>query len=216
MTVDVSVYGGSFTDNEMEVYYIFDPEYISINRNSVPKNIQVPLLIETNFFWQNNDPDRFYKYANFTCKFTVGDEVKVTQGRMEKVPLGSFYTADTKENLPTHIICPSAKTNGKGVGRLQISPNGVDYTGEGFTFEFTDPADIYRIAPQSGPKENDSRVKLIGGGFKESKDTVYAKIGNFELEPIAKDQIVMKLWSQEEYLSSMMMNKEDLRTFRAV
>ena len=45
---------------------------------------------------------------------------------------------------------------------------------------------------------------------------MYAKVGNFELEPIAKDQIVMKLWSQEEYLSSMMMNKEDLRTFRAV
>ena len=45
---------------------------------------------------------------------------------------------------------------------------------------------------------------------------VYAKVGTFDLEPIAKEQIVQRLWSQEEYLSSMMMNKDDLRTFRLV
>ena len=76
-TVDVSVYGGQFTDNKIEVYYIYDPEYISINRESVPRNLQVPLLIETNFFWDNNDPDLFFKYANFTCKsvFDIFEQV---------------------------------------------------------------------------------------------------------------------------------------------
>ena len=187
IAVDVSVYGGVFTDNKIEVYYIYDPEYISINRESVPRNLQVPLLIETNFFWDNNNPELFFKYANFTCRSTVGDEVKVTQGRMESIPIGTGYGDGTNVVLPTHIICPSAKMNNKGVGKIHISPNGQDYTGEGFTFEYTDFTDIFRIAPQSGPKENESRVKLVGGGFKQSKETVYAKIGNFDLEPIAKD-----------------------------
>jgi hypothetical protein len=97
-----------------------------------------------------------------------------------------------------------------------VSPNGQDYATEGFHFEFTDEVDIYRIAPQSGPKQTESRVKLIGGGFKQATDVVYAKIGTFDLEPIAKEQIINKLWSQEEYLSSMLMTNDDLRTFRAV
>ena len=51
ITVEVSVYGNNFTENDIEVYYIYDPEYKKVNRNSVPRNMQVPLLIETNFFW---------------------------------------------------------------------------------------------------------------------------------------------------------------------
>ena len=78
MTVEVSVYGGVFTDNKIEVYYIYDPEYLSINRASVPRNLQVPLMIETNFHWDNNNVEQFIKYSNFTCKFTIGNEVKVT------------------------------------------------------------------------------------------------------------------------------------------
>ena len=78
MTVDVAVYGGQFTDNKLEVYYIYDPEYLSINRDSVPRNLQVPLMIETNFHWDNNNAEQFFKYSNFTCKFTVGNQVKVT------------------------------------------------------------------------------------------------------------------------------------------
>ena len=39
MTVEVSVYGSSFTDNDIEVYYIYDPEYKKVNRNSVPRNL---------------------------------------------------------------------------------------------------------------------------------------------------------------------------------
>ena len=49
MTVETSVYENNFTENEIEVYYIYDPDYKSINRNSVPANLQVPLIIETDF-----------------------------------------------------------------------------------------------------------------------------------------------------------------------
>jgi hypothetical protein len=134
---------------------------------------------------------------------------------MESMPLGASYHTG-KDLLPTHVICSTPKINKTGMAKLHISPNGQDYLGEGFPFEFTPPTDIYRIAPQSGPKENESRVKLIGGGWKESKDTVYAKIGNFDLQPINKDKVVNSLWSQEEYLGSMLMTKNDLRLFRMV
>ena len=38
-TVEVSSGGNSFTENHIEVYYIEDPDFISINRNSVPQNL---------------------------------------------------------------------------------------------------------------------------------------------------------------------------------
>ena len=167
MAVDVSVYGGVFTDNKIEVYYIYDPEYLSINRDSVPRNLQLPLMIETEFHWDNNDIEKFMKYSNFTCKFTVGDSVKITQGRMERIPIGSGYENNRKQlALPTHIICPSAKFDVTGKGRIQISPNGQDYVSEGFSFEYTEVVDIARIAPQSGPKDETGKVKLVGIGFK--------------------------------------------------
>ena len=58
-TVEVSVYGNSFTENNIEVYYINDPDFISINRNSVPKNLQVPIIIRTNFHWDRNSYEMF-------------------------------------------------------------------------------------------------------------------------------------------------------------
>ena len=74
MTVEVSVYGSSYTENGIEVHYIYDPEYKSVNRNAIPRNLEVPLLIDTNFYWDNNDKEMFQKHANFTCRFTLGDK----------------------------------------------------------------------------------------------------------------------------------------------
>ena len=216
MTVDVSVYGSSFTDNEIEVYYIYDPEFQKVNRNSVPKNMQVPLLIETKFYWEKNDKEMFAKYSNFTCRFTIGELQITTQGRMETLPLGSSYARNgEKAPLPDHVVCPSPKMNITGLGKLEVSANGVDYEGSGFPFEFLEPADIYRIAPQSGPKDSASHVKVIGGGLKANCQ-LYVKQGNFVLEPIFREQVQQAIWNQKEYLDSMLMNATDLTKFKAV
>ncbi len=99
--------------------------------------MQVPLLIETNFFWQNNDREMFFKYSNFTCRFTLGETQIVTSGRMESLPLGSSYPKNgEKSPLPDHVVCPSPKFNITGLGKLEVSANGVDYDGAGFPFEF--------------------------------------------------------------------------------
>lgn len=49
--LEVSVYNSTYTENGIELYYIYDPEFETINRESAPRNIQVPLQIKTNFFW---------------------------------------------------------------------------------------------------------------------------------------------------------------------
>ena len=76
----------------------------------------------------------------------------ITQGRMETMPLGSQYLEDIDKPLPSHVICPSPKWIRKGKGILEISVNGVDYLGNFFIFESTDPADLDRVVPLSGPK----------------------------------------------------------------
>ena len=202
MTVETSVYENNFTENEIEVYYIYDPDYKSINRNSVPANLQVPLIIETDFHWNNNDKETFRKHANFTCRFTVGDKQSVTHGRMETLPIGSSYAKNGESTpLPDHIVCPSAKMTVHGAGKIEISANGVDYDGQGFPFEFQEPADLFRIAPQSGPKETGGKIKIIGGGL-TSTSQLYTKIGNYKLEPIHREKVTQQIWSLDEYLES--------------
>ena len=73
-TVEASVFGNQFTENQIEVYYIYEPEFISINRNSVPRNLQVPIIVTTNFFWDKNLYEMFYYNANFTCRYVIGDD----------------------------------------------------------------------------------------------------------------------------------------------
>jgi hypothetical protein len=104
---------------------------------------------------------------------------------------------------------------GHGHGKMEISANGVDYDGTGFPFEFQEAADVYRIAPQSGPKETGGKIKVIGGGLKSSAQ-LYTKIGNFKLESIQREKVDASLWSLDEYLNSQYMTHQDLRTFKAV
>ena len=78
MTVEVSVYNALYTSNEIEVHYIYDPEYKKLNRDNVPRNMQFPLIVTTDFHWDKNDKELFQKYSNFTCRFTLGEEVVVT------------------------------------------------------------------------------------------------------------------------------------------
>ena len=81
-------------------------------------------------------------------------------------------------SLPNHITCPTPRFPKNGKGKLEISVNGVDYNG-GFDFEFHEPLDVYRITPQSGPRDFNTNVKLIGSGYLETAEVALAKFGNF-------------------------------------
>lgn len=143
-TVEASVYQGGFTENKIRVYYIHDLEYKKLNKASVPSNIQMPIMVDTDFHWDLNDYDKVNKHANFTCRFKVKDEVVYTEGRMDGIPLGSLYDDVDGKTLPNHVVCASPKIKNFGKGKMDISVNGHDYSGN-FDFEFTEPVDLYRV-----------------------------------------------------------------------
>jgi len=110
--------------------------------------------------------------------FTIKDEVKFTQGRMETMPFGSLYDTDTSNDKPTHIICPTPKTDNTGKAIIKIAMNGQDFTGS-IDFEFSPNLQLYKILPQSGPfdKAIATSVRLYGAGFDAQKDKVFSKFG---------------------------------------
>lgn len=179
-TVEASVYNNEFTSNNIQVWYIYDPLFKSISRNSTPINLSLPILVQTDFFWGTNDFEMFAKHSNFTCRFTVGTDVYVTRARMETMPLGSRYENDEvsseKRILPTHVLCASPRVQKPGTGTMDISINSYDYSGN-FKYTFSPPVDVYRISPASGPENEKTRVQMVGTGFMENKDTIIQKTG---------------------------------------
>ena len=120
ITVDTTVNGNAFTDNGLTVRYFREPTFKSVSKNTVPGNLKHPIFVDTDFHWDVNDLDHFTKDGNFTCKYTVGDEVETTQGRMETQTLGELYTPDGSDSdvKPTHIVCSSPKMHNSGKGKL--------------------------------------------------------------------------------------------------
>lgn len=217
--IEAAVYNNEFTSNNIQVWYIFDPSFKSISRNSTPINLSLPILVQTDFNWAQNDFSRFQKYSNFTCRFTLGNDRYVTAGRMETMPFGSRYendeiTAD-KQILPTHVLCASPRVQNPGTAVMDISVNGFDFSGA-FQYTFTPPVDVYRVSPASGPIDSSTRVKLVGTGILENKDTVIQKTGVYETTSVKNAEIKSMAWSESEFLASMLMTSQDELTFKFV
>jgi hypothetical protein len=87
---------------------------------------------------------------------------------------------------------------------MDISINSWDYSGN-FPFTFTDPVDVYRVAPACGPINEKTRVQLIGTGFKENKDTLIEKTGVVETTDFKTQEVKSMNWSESEFLASMQM-----------
>jgi hypothetical protein len=51
MTVEVAVYEDIFTTNNLEVWYMKDPIFKGLSKNSVPNNFNHLLYVDTDFFW---------------------------------------------------------------------------------------------------------------------------------------------------------------------
>lgn len=71
ITIDASVYGTDFTDNNVELWYYEEPEYKSLNEEESPANTESELFINTDF--KKNPDDRLKKYSNFTCRYKSED-----------------------------------------------------------------------------------------------------------------------------------------------
>lgn len=216
-TVEAAVYNRTFTNNNIQVWYIFDPLFKSISRSSTPINLSLPILVQTEFYWGKNDYDKFHKFSNMTCRFNVGGQTYITSGRMETMPFGSSYENDELSNdkrlLPTHVLCASPRVTTPGAGTMDISINGYDYSGN-FKYSFTPPVDVYRIAPGCGPTTKQTRVQLVGTGLQENKETAIQKTGVYETVDLKGAEVKPLAWNEADFLASMFMSSQDLLTFK--
>ena len=74
MGTEGCVYGNTFTENNIEIWYYDDPIYQSLSSYGTPANLEKPILTKTDFKWDTtNDFDRFKKHGNFTCRFQSQD-----------------------------------------------------------------------------------------------------------------------------------------------
>mmetsp|Transcript_29952 Transcript_29952/g.22198 ORF Transcript_29952/g.22198 Transcript_29952/m.22198 type:complete len:133 (-) Transcript_29952:898-1296(-) len=131
MATEACVYGNTFTENHIEIFYYEEPVYIDLSQYGSPSNLEKPVFAKTDFNWApngHNDPEKFKKYANFTCRFRsqTSDKVVYTKARMEVYPLGN---AD-EDALPTHVKCYSPKWSQPETVTFDISVNGQDFAGD--------------------------------------------------------------------------------------
>ena len=91
MVIEASVQVNSYTENNIEIWYFEQPDFLSMNIQGTPANQEKPIFTKTNFKWNVNDIDKFNKYGNFSCRFSSLDGKKVlyTKARMEIYPLGA-------------------------------------------------------------------------------------------------------------------------------
>lgn len=53
--VELTLVGDHYTDNKIAIHYMKDPVYGSVSRDSVPSNLNQPILIDANFHWNVNN-----------------------------------------------------------------------------------------------------------------------------------------------------------------
>jgi transcription antitermination factor NusG len=109
--VEVAIYNDDFTNNKVSVFYYEDPQIIqdidskeaealhltesskAILKDSlvdsIPCNLDTFIPIPVDGTEIERHLDEINTYANYTCKFEVNDNVKVTNGVFTKFPLNN-------------------------------------------------------------------------------------------------------------------------------
>lgn len=207
MTVEASVYGNVFTENNIEIYYYEEPTYMQLSSYGSPANEEKPIFIKTDYKWTKNDLDKFEKFGNFTCRFSSisGNKTVYTKARMEFYPLGNEDPSAT----PSHVKCQSPKWKVADTAKLDVSVNGQDFSGD-FTYTFFDVLDLYRIVPLAGPNEGKTRVKLYGSGLAATKDDVFVRWGVLDTEKILKEQVLDYIWNENDFITHAMVEGSEI------
>jgi hypothetical protein len=119
MAVEACVYGSTFTENNIEIWYYEEPTYQTLSQYGSPSNLEEPIFVKADFKWGHNDPVKFLKYSNYTCRFTSldGKRVKYTKAKLESYPIGS------QGNI-THVKCNSPQWPTSETCKMDFSVNG--------------------------------------------------------------------------------------------
>mmetsp|Transcript_28786 Transcript_28786/g.25974 ORF Transcript_28786/g.25974 Transcript_28786/m.25974 type:complete len:908 (-) Transcript_28786:1267-3990(-) len=188
-SVEASIYGDSFTDNNITLQYYDQPYVGNITVDGSPyqfhkgsaDGIDVPIQIN---YPNDTDHEEFRRKMNLVCRYTVGDEVIIVQGTLQKHPLPST----DKDNKDVGIYCPVPKMHNDGPGTLDIAINGQNFVGD-LPIEALPQLGVVNINPQCGPMRGGTHVTMKTQGFGEDDiGQLFFTWATVCTTPIAKSQ----------------------------
>lgn len=220
--VEVAVHNNDFTNNNVTIFYFDEPEIITdIYSNTLPMELEdkealgnsiiqnIPANLDTilNIAIDSRRINKYFaqfnQYANYTCKYTMSEAPfteKITQGSITSFPL--------KSELNNVFMCQSPQWQESGKGRITISLNGYDYSETGLDMVFTNPIKIHKMEPPCGPREGNTKVRIIGSGFQYTSEYNF-KWGVQNIVPMNETKLI-KTYKQGELESQKIYSKIEL------
>ena len=167
--VEISIYGDTYTDNNLALQYYEEPEVGPINSDNssftfhinsanvaiVPVTMNVPPQITEEAFLKKLDP---------ACQYSLNKEVYIITGNLINYPL-----PNSNDNYGLAIACPTPVFSSSGQGTVSVSINGENFVGSQ-PITVKDELSIASISPQCGPLSGGTQVQLITKGFDSSID----------------------------------------------
>jgi hypothetical protein len=175
ITIDATVIGDEYTQNDVQLYYYQDPIVTKPNIVEAPANLQAQLIVGADFGAQNKA--RLVQHATPKCRFTFGQKQAVTEASLLRYP----FTAASDPNKINAFHCKTPQWTLDGLepeqALLEVSLNGgQNYVGA-LSFTFVRPLRIHRDVPMSGPRNKATNVRAIGQGYRMNSTKASLKWG---------------------------------------
>ena len=157
--IEVSIKGSVFTTSNIQVMYIQNPEYQTLNTLSGTANGLTPVIIPANFNWNNSTMETILTNANVSCRFFTNKSEVFMEGNIIVYPFLSTGN-------PNAVSCLTPPWPKSETVNLQITINGKDYFGS-FSYKFLDKLEGSLISPTCGPDSGETKVSIQGTGFND-------------------------------------------------
>ena len=127
LSIDATVIGDEYTQNDVRLYYYQDPVITKTSIAESPSNVEAHLIINADFGGQ--DKARLVEHAKPTCRFTLGNKVVETGASLLHYP----FNSSKDPSLINAFHCKSPQWNLDGTepekAILEVSLNGQNYLG---------------------------------------------------------------------------------------
>jgi len=163
--VEVAVYEGAFTNNNIQFSYYDNPDIDwtaqdksgnTVEDSEVPPKYIVGGMDEE---FDLEDPETLEQMKKMKARFVGPD------GRVVYVPASFIHVPQDEDGPPNAIGFETPEWPTAGDVDVEISLNGLDYSSAGVTLSFPAPLKINSINPVSGPVSGYTLVTIEGTGF---------------------------------------------------
>jgi hypothetical protein len=200
MSIDATVIGDEFTNNQVHVFYYENPTLLGANINEAPANLEAQIIITSDFGAQSKT--RLVKYASPKCRFTYGAKVVISEAQLLHYPFTA--SRDPEQINAFHCKSPKWQLDAEEAEKatLDLSLNGQNFVG-GLDFTFGRILKIHRDIPMSGPKNHASQVRAIGQGYRLHGRDTDLKWGTQATDPIANLEVLDYTYGLDRFLISV-------------